>query len=365
MASLYKKKKSPYWYLRFLRSDGSWGHSSLKLRTDIHSESRKARELCALATAREMATGNRKSGAALTQWVPDWITAHFNHGLTLVRVRNCWSSLSTYFEEKHISHPQQVTRELCMGYLAWRTKADRKSGRKARHHNTAILEMKYLAQILDEAVLRGLITQNPAAKLGIGRIPVKQKPALTNEQIAAIFAELEKQDGWMSECFLIALCQGVRLSETKVPMHDVHLGADNLIVFNNTKGNKPFGAMIHPDLRPLLERKKAEGAKFTCEVPRYASKLFSQIFHRLGIPTSFHSTRVTVVTRLALAGVDKRLAQLYVNHSSELVHDTYTRLRPEHAAPVVAALHYGGAYVALPPATPPSGPAALPGHAHS
>lgn len=43
---------------------------------------------------------------------------------------------------------------------------------------------------------------------------------------------------------------------------------------------------------------------------------------------SFHCTRVTVVTRLARAGVPLAQAMAFVGHSSSLVHRLYTRLRP-------------------------------------
>lgn len=42
---------------------------------------------------------------------------------------------------------------------------------------------------------------------------------------------------------------------------------------------------------------------------------------------SFHSTRVTVVTRLARAGVQERVAMRYVGHASATIHRIYTRLQ--------------------------------------
>jgi hypothetical protein len=41
---------------------------------------------------------------------------------------------------------------------------------------------------------------------------------------------------------------------------------------------------------------------------------------------SFHSTRVTVVTRLARANYSRQLTKAYVGHASDTVHDIYTRL---------------------------------------
>ncbi len=351
MASLYRKQKSPFWYLRSVGIDGKWKDVSLKLRTGIHEETRRARQICAEATAKELSVGTSGKGAAFDQWVPDFIASHFtkDNG-TRLRVEYGWFSIREYLRSLDIGHPAQVTRDVCQRFLGWATKTDRATGRRALHHNTALLALAYFRQILGEAALRGFIPSNPASRLGISRIKAKEKRALTDDEIGRIFEELKRQPEWMERCFRVALCQGVRISETRVPMRDVHLD-QNLIVFGKTKGDKPFGAVIHPELRPLLERLKHEGAEFVADTPKTASSLFHRLFRRLGIDTSFHATRVTVVTRMAIAGVDQRLAMAYVNHSSRMVHAIYTKLRPEHALAVTAALNYGSAMPGTVPGT--------------
>lgn len=347
MASLHRDAKSPFWYLRHKDADGKWKSRATPYRHAIAAETRKARQLEADTTATERANTSRTSPAWKT-WVPQWIASHFTTPLTRNRVEVIWSAIEAFLTEKDLRHPALVERQHCFAYFEWR-KTSRK--RKApTHHNTILLELKYLAQILSEAKARGYISENPARSLGIKKIAAKQKAALTDEQIIELQAELERRDKeaeaagekpWMSRCFKIALCHGVRLRETQVPMSDVNL-SENVIVFNKTKGGKPFGAIIHPALRPDLERWKASGDEFTCELPSQAPRMFHRIFKHLGIPSSFHATRVTVATRMAIGGIDERIAKLYLNHSSSLVHSIYVKLRPEHAAGVSATLVYPG-----------------------
>jgi len=351
MASIYRKQKSPFWYLRSIGPDGKARDRSLKLRAGIGAETRRARLLCAEATAREMAVSQRGPGSAFAQWAPAFLS-NYTNAFTRARMRACWFWLASYFRERDITHPAQLTRDLVFGYVPWRTKGERarpgKPGRKPGHHNTAMLELKCLSRVMREAVLRGFIASNPCERLGLGRLPAREKEALADAQVARVLEALESEPEWMGVSYRIALHQGVRLRETQVPMSDVHFDvpaggeARDLIVFNNTKGGKPFGAVLHPALRPLLEKRKRAGEKFTCEVPPNAGQVWHRFFRKkLKMDTTFHATRVTVATRMALAGIEKRLAMLYLNHSSELVHDIYTKLRPEHAAKVTSALDYG------------------------
>ena len=56
---------------------------------------------------------------------------------------------------------------------------------------------------------------------------------------------------------------------------------------------------------------------------------------------TFHSTRVTVVTRLARAGESKPKVMAYVGHASETVNDVYLRLSAPDVADLSSHLHVG------------------------
>jgi integrase len=185
--------------------------------------------------------------------------------------------------------------------------------------------------------------------------PVRQKPEFTDEQVELVRAELRRRQGvgrpaaWMAIAFEIAILQGCRLSATQIPMERVDLERGTVTLHEKGARGKPtvFTMPIHPQLRTLLERLKAKGKKITCELPQFASRNFSRVLRALGLPHTFHSTRVTVISRMARAGVPIQQAMAYVHHGSMAVHQIYQRLRPEDAGAAHAAIAY--------PA--PSGPA--------
>jgi hypothetical protein len=80
---------------------------------------------------------------------------------------------------------------------------------------------------------------------------------------------------------------------------------------------------------PLAEVAHAKKRQTLVNLPQYAAKKWHQFFRRLGLGhLSFHSTRVTVVTRLARAGHPIYQTKAYVGHASDTVHAIYQRLTP-------------------------------------
>lgn len=322
MASLYRDRKSPFWYLKKKGFDGKWRVQSTKYRHGIASETRKAREQCAEATLEETRRARRQDTWAT--WVPDYLRTRYQHPDTRRRVFNAWARLSEYFALNRIHAPQNLTYRASVEYLTWRT--------RTAAHNTALLELKILGVICEEARRRGIIAVNPAVKLGIARARGKEKPELTNDNIRAIRKALKNEPPWMSHAFEIALHQGCRLSETQLFTADVELEIGR-IHFRRTKGDKPFSVPLNPLLKPLLQ-KLAVGAKDRIfELPADAARHFHRFFKKLALPEiTFHSTRVTVASRLARAGYSIAKAMRLLNHGSELVHRTYQRLQPEDVA---------------------------------
>jgi hypothetical protein len=79
--------------------------------------------------------------------------------------------------------------------------------------NTALTEVKVLSVILQEAVRREIITANPCARLGLKRRNVKKKPEIKLEEQRVIEDKLKTAPAWMSDCWLVAMRQGMRLAE--------------------------------------------------------------------------------------------------------------------------------------------------------
>lgn len=327
MASLYRDPNSPFWFLKFKNSAGKWRAKSLRpLRHGLPVDTRKAKAIRDQHSLEEHSRSPQRDSWAT--WVPAYLATRYTEPR---RALNAWQRLAQYFEANRITAPQDLTYRACVDYLPWRKGGG--AGRKAAH-NTALLELKYLAIVCDEAVRRDIITKNPARKLGIMRERGREKPELTDDDIAKIRAALRKKPEWMSHAFEIAIHQGCRLSETAVYRSDVDLERGELR-FRKTKGEKPFSVPVNPLLNPLLGKLLggASDSPRIFELPPNAARDFHRFFKKLGIAgVTFHSTRVTVASRLARGGYSITKAMRLLNHGSELVHRQYQRLQPQDVA---------------------------------
>ena len=331
MASLYRDKKSPFWYIKYKALDGRWLAKSTRFRHGKLEETRKARELVAQHTLEETRRSPRRE--LWSSWVPDYITTRYR-GATLRRAGDCWKSLSRYFSDRGILAPQDLYYRAVIEYLPWR--------KRKRAHNTALLELRLLSILCDEAIRRGIISRNPASKLGIKRERGREKPELTNEQIKLIRAALEKEPVWMSHAFEIALHSGCRLSETALFKNDID-ESRGTIRFRKTKGDKPFTAPLSPEIRQRLRdlcQSTSENVPIFV-LPADAARQFHRFFKKLNnCRLTFHSTRVTVASRLARSGYPLSKACRLLNHSSTLVHQMYIRLQPADVADAFDHLKY-------------------------
>lgn len=340
MASLYPKKRSPFWYIRYADPlTGKPRDESTRLRCDSTEETRRARQRCAQHTANELSVPARR-GEDWESWIDEFLIVHYANPLTLKRARAAWFNLVAYLRSKRIPAPRHLTREHCMNYLAWRTTSaePRTFGLRKAKHNTARVELQFLSAIMREAVFRGKASANPVLQLGIGRAPGKIKPEMTEEQIKVIEARLlAEANEAMQIAWDIAMLHVCRLRETCVPLEDVNL-VERTITFH-TKGGRSQTKLLHPKLIPLFRRLKNEGREFAYEMPNNWSKKWKYFFKRCGFPElSFHCTRVTGVNTLRRKGVDPRTARDYVGHSSVIVNRGYERWRPDDHAAAVSAL---------------------------
>ncbi|MBU3720763.1 MAG: site-specific integrase [Burkholderiaceae bacterium] len=335
MASLFKVPGSPYWQLRYRDPDGKWRKKSLKFRHGIGTETAQARRACAQQTASEHGASREGEAALWKSWVQQWIDDHFTHALSRTRAINAWTHLSAWLITRGHITPAHVRHEHAAEYMRHRKQ-------EGAAHNTALVEVKFMASILQSAVRRQLIPGNPWVKLGIKRARVREKPEITSEQAALVQHSLTAMNkpAWMHESWLIVTHQGCRITECRIPMRDIDDEA-GIIWFEKTKGDRPFSTLIHPALRPLIAKKRVARATYLCDLPPHAAKHWWVFLRKkLKLPFSIHSTRVTVATQLARAKVDRTEAMRFLNHSTELVHRTYQRLRPQDLSAAVAAVGF-------------------------
>ena len=328
MAFLYRQKKSPFWWMEFRNTAGKTVRKSTKLRADLASETKRARQLCAEMKKRE---GERADSypELWDTWVPKFMKQRYEASpKTYRRYLNSWRNISAFFTKHRILTPRQLTRQQVREFIEWRQRGDKECAVFKSCLNTALHEIKLLRVLLHEAVESEYCLTNVCSRLGIKKERPEEKPEITDEEHQKICDALPGEPEWMRISYEIAWNQGCRFSETCLPLDKVDLKR-NTISFH-AKGNKDFTAPLSSKLRPLFVRLKAEGRERTFEMPQMASKEWWRFFKRLGLRhLCFHCTRVSFITRCYRAGIPEHAVMKLVGHASTTVHRVYPRLAVE------------------------------------
>lgn len=338
MASFYPRKRSPYYWLRIRGADGEWSDVSSGIRVGDVGALRKIQQRVALESAKEERMKDDSGEALMRNWVPRWIGHYYKNQRSADRAMNAWAHLSEFFRVKGILHPEEVSYGLCQNYMKWRIDAEacESEGRRLGNWNTALTELRILGSIMQEALAQGWIIANPCARLRLGRKEVKEKRAIEREEQVKIEEALARPDTpqWMRDSWLVGIKHGCRITEVKVPMTMINTeNPERMVIAFKIKGGKIHAAPLHKDLLPLVERRRAEGAKYLVDMPKNASRDWVRWLVALGLKDlSFHCLRVTVITRLALANVTAEKAMQYVGHCTELAHAIYRKLKPKDVA---------------------------------
>lgn len=313
----------------------------------------------ALDAARKLAEDGRalRSNIGGWGWVDGWLRDKFSEptkARSLKAELHRWRWVEAFLKEKKLTAPALVTYQRGLDFMAWRQEHKTRAGKGG--HNNALGELRLLGRLMREGVRRGLVTASPLERMGIKRKKAPEKPAFTDEIIAAVRAALAAREGhlpvkqqWMTVSWEIALHQGCRHAETSLPMDAVDEKAGTLTL--TQKGDRVFTTRLHDGLRPLMARLRAAGAKITCEhPPKMSGKLWHWFFNGRhdkghydeGVAPGFcfHCTRVTVITRMARAGVPIQQAMAYVGHADAEIHRIYQRLQAPDLSRVQAALSF-------------------------
>jgi hypothetical protein len=351
--SVYARENSPYWWMVYWDfAEGGRVWKSSKQRRDDPSGYKHALDL-ARRLAEDGEAGARQSvTSAWDTWVTDHLDLRYHdRSRTLAAELHRWRWIRAFLEERKIRVPAAVTYQHGIDFMAWRQKHKTRKGHGG--HNNALQELKLLGRIMREAVRRGYVHASPLERMSIPKHRVAEKPEMTDAEIAAIRAELEKREGalplpqrWMTISFEIALHQGCRIAETSIPLDRIDLNAGTVTILQ--KGSRLFTTRLHDALRPMITDLQRAGAKVTCILPARASIHWHLFFHgrpERGIkPVAkrlcFHCTRVTVITRLARSGVPISQAMAYVGHADETIHRIYQRLAAPDLAACSAALAF-------------------------
>ena len=352
MASLFKRPRSPFWWVNWRNpATDRVERLSTGFRHGLAIESQRARKLCAEFTVKEVSVSARVSH---TRWEV-WVDTFFEHNypkLTRDTYAGKWRRVHRFLIEKKLFSPGQVRREHAMEYVAWRTKlGNLHSDHLPIARNTALGELRVLGLVLKEAIARDYLETFPLTGVKMERDPARPKSEISPADMAIIRAEiarlrthpqasLEKVD-FYHVSFEIAAAQGIRLHETHFRLADVDWVAWTIPI--KMKGNKYEHLDLSPSLRPLLERLRDEGREWTYDKPWNPPLAWWKLFDRLRKVhphlkhTSFHSTRVTVVSVLNRA-VPESVAMKMVKHASTTIHRRYRRVLQTELVPAWKAL---------------------------
>jgi integrase len=333
MAYLYRKKRSPFWYVVYHDASQKEVHRSTGLRADSPDDTAKAKAMRAELEAKEHYRAPVVNSEGWDTWVPKFLERHCESPRTLERYQDAWKWLGLWLQTQRLYSPRAISYRNALEYIEWRTGYKKKTG-KTVGRNTAVFELKMFAMIMGEAVRLGHADANPLVSMKLKRDKAAKKPELTDEEISEIRESLKIEPEWMQTAFDIALHTGCRLRETRIPLECIDF-AENKITFPSPKGgeSRAFSVPMPSALRPMLEGILKAKKKFTLEFPFQPSRRWQQFFIKIKKPhLTFHCLRVTYVNRLRRAGVPREAAMRLVNHSSELVHQIYQRERVEDVA---------------------------------
>ena len=235
MAYLYRKNRSPFWYIQYLDSESKKHDKSTGLRADDPNDTAKAKALRAELEAAEHRGTPLLNGAGW-DWVPKFLERHCSTEETFRRYEDALKWVALWLQRERIHAPRQLTYRLGVEYVDWRITFKKRTG-KVVGRNTAILELKLLSQVMGEAVRLGHADANPLVNMKIRRDRPAKKPELTDTEIVEIRGALEEEPEWMQISFEISLNTGCRLRETRIPLSCVDF-QESKITFPSPKGGE-------------------------------------------------------------------------------------------------------------------------------
>ncbi len=330
--SAYERADSPYVRIQFAEKNQPKRYFKTAIRKDDPDKAIKIAKAINGVEA-QLLNAAPKQSAQSWNWVASYLrqryaAKHRTRAIYAIR----WNWLLAYMEAKEIDGPGVLERPAVFGYLDWRREQTKEKSGRHPGLNVALDELKLLGLIMDEAVARGLAICNPARKLAIERDETALKPDMTDAEILTIYKTLRTSPAWMQRSFHVALQTGLRFSDTAIERERVNLAANRIVIEKPKGGRKrAFGIEIYPEIADMIRAFMATKDKRLWEMPEKERGLngliWRKFFDRLGFHhLCFHCTRVTFITRGALAGVPEALMMLMVNHASKEIHRIYQRL---------------------------------------
>jgi site-specific recombinase XerD len=331
MAFLLRKKRSPFFYIRYRDLEtGGWKDENTKLRADHPKEALKAVREANRRTSEE-AVVRPSRGENFQDWAFYYISEHYRNEETKKRALYFWSTIAVWLHESGLKHPREVEYRHAQEYMNWRT------GEGGEHAgwNTARHEVKFLSFLLNEAIRRGYTESNGIA---LARLPLraaKLKREIKTEEIGPVRKALAEGEPWMATAFELQLHLGCRFSETRLSKKQINLKAGTITITDakrqETDDRKNFTVPINPQLDAFLQAIPWYDGFTLPPLHRTMNRDYNALLNKGARGLTSHCLRVSFVSRCHRSGLGEHEAMRLVNHSTRLVHRMYSRLNVEDA----------------------------------
>ncbi len=214
--------------------------------------------------------------------------------------------------------------------------------------------LRHLKAAFSKAVSWNYLEENPLKDVRLVRIPEKEGPFLTLEDIEKLRKVMES--GLYRDVIETGLYTGMRVSEIRnLSWDDIDFVGMKIRVRNtesfSTKSKRDRTVPLHPKLAELLAfRAQVDHSPFVflrCDMKQVdtgtANKKFKEYCDLAGLDSRFHfhSLRHTFASHLAMSGVSLYFIQKILGHQSiETTARTYAHLQPDPLLSAVKALKY-------------------------
>src|SRR5262249_35261201 len=203
------------------------------------------------------------------------------------------------------------------------------------------LHMECIKQLFDMAVRDGIISRSPAAHLRRVKRPTPIRATPSFEEFKAIVESIRSQkynghDADESADFVefLGLAGLGKAEAAALTQGDIDWKRETIITFRH-KTKSGFAIPIYPQLKPLLLRRRREGAPgervFAID---NAKKAIANACRRLNLPQYSHiSFRRMFITRAIERGVDVKVIAEWQGHKDggKLILDTYSHVNRAHS----------------------------------
>jgi len=203
------------------------------------------------------------------------------------------------------------------------------------------LHMACIKEIFDMVVRDGIISRSPAAHLRRVKPPKPIRPTPSFEEFKAIVESIRSQkynghDAQESADFVefLGLAGLGKAEAAALRQSDIDWKRETITTFRH-KTKSGFAVPIYPQLKPLLLRRRREGAPneriFAID---NAKKAIANACRRLNLPQYSHiSFRRMFITRAIERGVDVKVIAEWQGHKDggKLILDTYSHVNRAHS----------------------------------